>query len=440
MNAAAVACPACRATITIPDALRHALSSHGASAVAGFAAVRAEAASAATERATKAEQERRGNQMYVIYAVAMVALMILSYAFSYARVPNWLGTLIFTPVMLLLIFAMLWYPMSGAGKGTPAPIVSPVAAPLTCPGCGGPHTIQAADPAAPCRHCGTAVVPTSQHLAHASATAMAVVLRERMARYREERRHLLRYRWSYNVPPTTVQRWAPVVGGGVFSLLMLPLAVTSLTGAAEGRKNIGMFVVLTCGGALFAYFSHQQNQNDVRTEHAVSSIAHELMTARSGQGLPNPSGWLDAWWAAPLEGHLYPCGAHYRVIALQPLGYQVLLVLNLRHVGMHKGFQPTVQLMLSAWIPGITDRSLEELGTVDLLRRSPTHVKLVDAIEMAGFRVEPSTGGLLCFPSDETMHALRSQPEKLHVLPYVLDALTLLATYLGAQRYTQPLP
>ncbi|EYF02072.1 hypothetical protein [Chondromyces apiculatus] len=421
-----VTCPSCSAAVEVPAPLRGALSTHGVAAVAGMAAARGEAAAGAAERADRAELARRNEQVGLLLTVGMgggVLLSFLPIALGVqAEALRWMGPIC---VVGAVVGAAL-YTMGVRGRAALAPVVSPISAPVTCPGCGAPHVFHAADPTAKCRRCGTAVLPTPPVLAGASASAEAALVRERVARHRAER-----VSWP-EVAPRRLEGFVALLPGAF-------LFGGAVLGVALGMASGALPTVLVLGGlgAASLAFGAFTWSNEVRAEQAAQRLTDLVLGEARGQKLPNPLAWLSAWWGGPAEKTLTYGGKHYRVFGVQPLGYQVLLVVNWVPA---KYQEAGVHLLLAAWVPGASDRLAPDAGLVASFRRMPGAAAVLDALEGAGFEVTPSAGGLVCAATPATLARLRKMPEFLTVLPSVAENLAHLAAVIGARPIATPLP
>ena len=423
LTAASAACPSCGRTVIIPEPLRRELAAHGASAVASLAAARAEAASGAALSADHAARQRLSTPALILSLVVMGGGMLVLAVAGGERSPLlWLGPIGINGAIL----AIAWYVHNARGRAALAPVASPVTPPLHCPGCGAPQAFLAGDPTARCRRCGTFLFPTPPVLAAAAAAAQEVLLRERAARHRAERAG-----WPTHRPKSSTFLGILVPGA---LILAIALAVVPL---ALQRGSLELPLQLGAVGALFFFGGIYVWRVEDRRERALAHGAATLLTALRGQEIAQPIAWLNAWWAGPAPMELAFGGKHFRALAFQPLGYQLLLVLNPVPV---KHQQPGIFLLLAASIPGVSDRIQPDPALLASWRRAPAAIPLLAALGDAGFQIELDAAGLFCSATRPAAARLARMPEEAVLLSAAVEDLARLAAAIGARPLPKALP
>lgn len=252
------------------------------------------------------------------------------------------------------------------------------------------------------------------------ATAPEAIFQQRLARCLEERRY-----WPQHRYPNINNHVS--IGLGV---MFLALAAAVPVAARDPAETVGVTLVIAAIGALFFGAGVARVLSEARLDASLLRGVATLLAQRSGQELTRPLTWLNDRWAGPATVDLVFGGSLYRALRFEPLGYEVVLVLNPVPA---RGQRPSMSLLLAAWIPGVSERDAPDPGVADSWRSAPGAASPLSALERAGFEVEPSVAGILCRATPDAVRRLRQAPEEVALLGAAIVDIARLAAAIGAR-------
>lgn len=252
------------------------------------------------------------------------------------------------------------------------------------------------------------------------AAAQEALFQQRITRCLKERRYWPQHRYP------NINNYVSAVLGAMF----LGLAVVIPIAAREPAETLALTLPFAAIGALFFGIGVSRLISEARLGAALRDGVATLLAQRGGQDLYAPLTWLNGWWAGPASMDLVFGGSHFSALRFEPLGYEVLLVLNLVPA---RSQRPAVSLLLAAWIPGVSERDAPDPGVVASWGSAPGAAAPLAALQQAGFEVEPSVAGLLCQATPDAVHRLRRVPEEVALLTAAVVDIARLAAAIGAR-------
>ncbi len=249
----------------------------------------------------------------------------------------------------------------------------------------------------------------------------AQLLRERMARFRDERAD-----W-YVGKTKVIQRppgAVPVFLGFVLFATLFA-AITQILPArgprnrhfkttGEGLVALAVWVGILGGGI---HLRRRIAINAARWSAAAAALRAEL-----GGSEAAPLDWLNSVWAGPVPRDIVRWGLYTQTIGCQLNGYPALFTSK----------SSGITLLLAAWTPGDSDAPDRQVASSDW-RVLPDAAALVSELEASDFNVIVTPAGLIGSVCQSSMTDLRAHPERLVALAPAIRRIADLATAVRAQ-------
>lgn len=268
---------------------------------------------------------------------------------------------------------------------------------VACPSCAGLNRIAGGQAAHTCQYCGAALVPSRTVAMNVLAEAQAQVHRQRLLRYRNERRARSRFTdWIGRSFSFTGDTRLLLLGG------LIALSVASAQ-ARNTRQVQG--VIAGWGGYLMASLAYLgvvlvRRARARRIEAACTELARQF-GGELLRGRAEVLGWLDRLWAGPVLDAELSTSRYHRAVAVRSEGYHLLLEL-----------QPA-----STWFGALSGhrRVLVRVAAVlaPALPATPAIEGLRAWLRDAGFSVDAHEHGLVLRGSPELLARIRREPELL---------------------------
>lgn len=322
--------------------------------------------------------------------------------------------------MVSFIAYMIWY---YGGKRSQASISVDAPSNVTCPNCGAMSTFQVGQVVETCTHCGGALLASATVVGAGVAAAHQVARAAQMQRFRTERSGMATYS-GYSMSSSV-----PYFILGSFGLVIVVPTIMFSVGMLRGSEPYDPAIFLMWGlscclvGTLVGIVLYRRRQRR-RFETALRNLAHQL-SGQVGWGVNPVVEWLNAFWAGPYVSHQLMVGRLACAVAASPSQYPLLIFID--PIGMSEHYPPKIELLLAAWIPGLSD------GTGRPLAHTAETRRLRQWLGESGFSVEYNQAGLYLRGDEMVAKAIRKMPaENAAKLPEIASRLVRLAVGLGA--------
>jgi len=298
----------------------------------------------------------------------------------------------------------------------------PAAAEVRCPSCGAPNRIGVGAVLESCEHCKAALIPDEVARAHSLDAAAEAHRRALMEKYRAERQGYASLQRAGFGPVGTI-----AMVGGPFLLMTGGGAVAFSYSMCVGDEPYspaifvmwGVTIALILGLALGISTVKRRQQ---RLRDSVSALVVSL-GGRGLDGLAGVVGWLNSYWAGPIDPYEMMPGAYYGAGATNLGGYPVLVDVNPKAASQqHRRW---VRILVACDVPGAS--SADDSSAPPDVGAS----RLVQKIAAAGFDITTTGAGLLARAGDDILPTL-TRPEAIVALAEQITDLVRLAGSLGA--------
>jgi hypothetical protein len=287
---------------------------------------------------------------------------------------------------------------------------------VACPSCAGLNRIAGGQAAHTCQYCGAALVPSKTVAMNVLAEAQAKLHRERLLRYRNERRARSRFTdWVARSFSFT----------GDVRLLLLGGLVALCVASAQARNTRQVQGVIAGWGGFLTVSLASLGVFLVRRARArrIEAACAELAGQFGGEvlrGRAEVLGWMDRLWAGPVLDAELSTSRYHRAVAARSQGYHLLLEL-----------QPA-----STWFGAISGHRRVLLRVAALLAPALPATPAIEGLRAwlrdAGFTVDAHEHGLVLRGSTELLARIRREPELLLALAPVVVRAGELARAAGA--------
>lgn len=295
---------------------------------------------------------------------------------------------------------------------------------VDCPACGARNGYDPRKAAVDCAYCESALFPSSAVLGQSLAAARIARRQALLDQYRAERAATAELALdARRGGQYSAARSLPVlVGFGVCFLLLG--AITSEVGKSlpDEPALYALWLLLPFGWAIVARRDARRRSRREQLEAELAELA-ERHHGRLSTDVRDGVAWLDRYWAGPRP--IRPVGNWYFVVSGSAGRHPVLAELNLE--GLH--YEPaTIEVLLSAWIPGVSDTANEGVA-LDAVRR-PFH----EGLHRYGCSLEIRAAGLVAKRVLDAAAAARfeREPGAVAELEGIFRELAGVAQQLGA--------
>ncbi|MBW2276566.1 MAG: zinc ribbon domain-containing protein [Deltaproteobacteria bacterium] len=313
-----------------------------------------------------------------------------------------------------------WYYTRYRRKGSTAPALS--AAEVHCPSCGAPNRIGAGEVLESCEHCGAALMPDRSTRQRSVDAAVEAHRLAQMEKYRAERQGYASLRRVGLGPVGTI-----LMVGGPFLLMVgggsIAFSYSMWVGDDPYSPAIfamwGLTIALVIGLTI-AVSTVKRRQARVRDGVAVLAAS---LGGRGLDGLAGVVGWLNRFWAGPIDPFEMMPGSCYGAGAIVLSGFPVLVDVNPRAASQQH--RKWARILVPCAIPGV---AINDDST------APFNVKasrLIQKLSAVGFEVTTSAAGLLARAGEDIAPELMKSGE-IATLAMPITDLVRLADTLGA--------
>jgi hypothetical protein len=296
------------------------------------------------------------------------------------------------------------------------------AAEVSCPGCGAPNRIGAGEVLESCEHCGAALIPNETVRERSIDAAADARRRAQMEKYRAERLgYASLQRVGLGPVGTILMVGGPfllMVGGGTiaFSYSMW-VGDDPYSPAIFAMWGVTIALVIGLGLALSTVKRRLRRVRD-----GVSALVRSL-GGRGLDGLTGVVGWLNRYWAGPVDPFELMPGSSYGAGAVVLGGYPVLVDVNPRAASQqHRSW---ARILVACAVPGVASGD----DTT-----APFNVKagrLIQKLSALGFEVRTTEAGLVGRAGEDVVPRLK-KPGQIATLAAPITDLVRLAGVLDA--------
>jgi hypothetical protein len=315
----------------------------------------------------------------------------------------------------------VWYFTRYRGKRSAATALA--AAEVRCPGCGAPNRIDAGETLEACEHCGAALIPDRSARRRTVDAAVEAERRARMEKYRAERQGYASIQRAGLGPIGTIS-----MVGGPFLLMLGGGTVAFSYSMATGQEPYNPLIFVMWGmtaalvaGLMLAVSSVKRRQRRVR--EGVSALVASL-GGRGVDGLLGVVGWLNSYWAGPIDPYEMMPGAYYGAGALLLGGYPLLVDVNPKAASQqHRRW---ARILVACAVPGASARDEST---------APFNVhasRLIKKISASGFEIKTTEAGLFASAGEDIVPGLM-KPGAIASLAVPITDLVRLADTLDAR-------
>jgi DNA-directed RNA polymerase subunit RPC12/RpoP len=256
---------------------------------------------------------------------------------------------------------------------------------VDCPSCGARNDYDPRGAVTACAYCESALFPSTAVLGQSLEAARIARRQALLDKYRAERAGTAKLALDMRQGGQySAARSLPVVAGSVVCFLLLG-AMTSEVGKSlpDEPALYALWLSLPIGWAIIGRRNTRRKARRAQLEAELAELAVRHH-GRFSTDVRDCVAWLDRYWAGPRPIRLI--GNWYFVVSGSAGGHPVLAELNLE--GLHYE-SPTVEVLLSAWIPGVSDTADEGVAP------SGVHQPFHEGLHQYGYSLEIRGAGLV---------------------------------------------